>query len=146
MGAPCRRKPPSSRRDQRQEGQDVMAQLAFDEVGEPIDLPPATMGWRIRHMKGTRGAPGLVYGSEGGRSWSRWRWTSRSSAARWDSPGGTDSRPSTILGALRGLPAEPLLELAMARLRAALPPGSNVPTTSPIRFQLVPLQHVGHSK
>src|SRR5689334_9500776 len=42
-----------------------MSQLAFDEDGEPIDLPPAAVGWRVRRMKGTRGAPGLVYGSEG---------------------------------------------------------------------------------
>jgi hypothetical protein len=42
-----------------------MSQLAFNEDGEPIDLPPTAAGWRVRRMKGTRGAPGLVYGSNG---------------------------------------------------------------------------------
>jgi len=53
---------------------------------------------------------------------------------------------TAIFGALRGVPAEPLLGLAIARRRAAVPPGAKVPTTSPMRFQLVPLQHLGHSK
>jgi len=42
-----------------------MSQLAFDEDGEPIDLPPVAVGWRVKRMKATRGAPGLVYGSNG---------------------------------------------------------------------------------
>ena len=53
---------------------------------------------------------------------------------------------SALLQSLRGMPAEQLLDLAIARLRAALPPGSTVPATSPIRFQLIPLHHLERSK
>jgi hypothetical protein len=42
-----------------------MSQLGFDEDGDPIDLPPMAVGWRVRRMTGKRGAPGLVYGSSG---------------------------------------------------------------------------------
>src|SRR5262245_42709149 len=42
-----------------------MSQLGFDEDGDPIDLPPTAVGWRVRRMTGKRGAPGLVYGSDG---------------------------------------------------------------------------------
>src|SRR6185436_6086776 len=42
-----------------------MSQLAFNEDGDPIELPPAATGWRVKRMRGTRGAPGLVYASDG---------------------------------------------------------------------------------
>jgi hypothetical protein len=42
-----------------------MSHLAFDEDGEPIDLPSVATGWRVKRMKATRGAPGLVYGGDG---------------------------------------------------------------------------------
>jgi hypothetical protein len=46
---------------------------------------------------------------------------------------------SAIVGALRELPPEQLLDLAIARLRAALPPNVTAPPVAPIRFQLVPV-------
>src|SRR5690242_1359007 len=42
-----------------------MAQLAFNENGDPIELPPTAAGWRVKRMRGSRGAPGLVYGRDG---------------------------------------------------------------------------------
>lgn len=51
-----------------------------------------------------------------------------------------------LIGALRGMPPEQLLDLAIARLRAALPAGSTAPTAAPVRFHLVPLQHLGRPK
>ena len=42
-----------------------MSQLAFNEDGDPIELPPVATGWRVKRMRGTRGAPGLVYGADG---------------------------------------------------------------------------------
>lgn len=67
-------------------------------------------------------------------------------------PGGPSLNPAalpeiaTLLQGLRGMPAEQLLDLAIARLRAALPPGSTVPATSPVRFQLIPIHHVRGAK
>ena len=43
------------------------------------------------------------------------------------------------LGALRGIPAEQLLDLAIARLRAALPTGTEVPHAEPLKFHIVQL-------
>lgn len=40
----------------------------------------------------------------------------------------------------------PELVYSSARLRAALPPGASVPTSAPLRFQLVPLHHLERSK
>jgi hypothetical protein len=53
---------------------------------------------------------------------------------------------SALLGSLRGMPAEQLLDLAIARLRAALPPGSTVPAAAPVRFQLIPLHNIRDAK
>ncbi len=47
---------------------------------------------------------------------------------------------AAMIGALRGVPAEQLLDLAIARLRAALPAGADVPAVQPVRFQLVPMR------
>jgi hypothetical protein len=41
--------------------------------------------------------------------------------------------------ALRGMPVEQLLDLAISRLRAALPPGADVAPIKPPAFQLVPV-------
>lgn len=46
---------------------------------------------------------------------------------------------AAIVGALRELPAEQLLDLAIARLRAALPATAATPTVAPIRFQIIPV-------
>ena len=39
---------------------------------------------------------------------------------------------------LRGVPAEQLLDLAIAKLRAALPAGTEVPQAQPLKFQMIP--------
>jgi hypothetical protein len=44
---------------------------------------------------------------------------------------------ATILDAMRGIPADQLLDLAIAKLRAALPPGTQVPAVAPLKFNLV---------
>jgi len=43
---------------------------------------------------------------------------------------------------LRGIPAEQLLDLAIAKLRAALPAGVEVPPVPKLEFQIVPLPKV----
>jgi hypothetical protein len=53
---------------------------------------------------------------------------------------------ATLVASLGKLPPEQLLDLAIARLRAALPPGTTVPAPTPLRFQLIPLHHLGRSK
>lgn len=44
-----------------------------------------------------------------------------------------------IFGALRGVPPEQLLDLAIMKLRAALPAGAEAPTIAPLKFQLLPV-------
>jgi hypothetical protein len=44
---------------------------------------------------------------------------------------------TTAVRALRQMPADQVLELLLARLRAALPPGGTMPTPKGIQFQLV---------
>ena len=44
-----------------------------------------------------------------------------------------------IASALRGMPAEKLLDLAIARLRAALPAGAEISPAPAMRIPLVPL-------
>jgi hypothetical protein len=54
---------------------------------------------------------------------------------------------AAMMSSLRGLPPEQLLEVAIAHLRAALPPGTSVPApAAPFRFQIVPLAHLEHLK
>jgi hypothetical protein len=53
---------------------------------------------------------------------------------------------ATLVASFGKLPPEQLLDLAIARLRAALPPGTTVPAPTPLRFQLVPLHRVGGPK
>ena len=45
---------------------------------------------------------------------------------------------ANVVGALRSLPADALLDLAVAKLRAALPMGVVVPQAVPIKFQIIP--------
>jgi hypothetical protein len=49
------------------------------------------------------------------------------------------SAMAQMVGVLRNMPADQLLELALQRLRAALPAGATVPTPRGIQFQLVPI-------
>jgi hypothetical protein len=44
---------------------------------------------------------------------------------------------ATVVAALRGVPADQLLDLAIAKLRAALPAGTDVPHAQPLKFQLI---------
>ena len=46
---------------------------------------------------------------------------------------------AAMVGALRGVPPDQLLDLAIARLRAALPAGTEVPAVTPLKFSLVPI-------
>jgi hypothetical protein len=47
---------------------------------------------------------------------------------------------AAIVASLRGIPPEQLLDIAIARLRAALPPApAMAPVAQPLRFQLVPV-------
>lgn len=48
-----------------------------------------------------------------------------------------------IVSALRGVPPDQLLDLAIARLKAALPPGADAPRISPLRVPLVPVPKLG---
>lgn len=46
---------------------------------------------------------------------------------------------ANVLGTLRGVPAEQLLDLAITRLRAALPAGGDSPKVEPLKFHVVQL-------
>lgn len=52
---------------------------------------------------------------------------------------------AAIVGALRGMPPEQLLDLAIARLRAALPSETTTPTIAPVRFQIIPIGQLAAS-
>lgn len=52
---------------------------------------------------------------------------------------------AAIVGALRGMPPEQLLDLAIARLRAALPSEATTPTIAPVRFQIIPIGQLAAS-
>jgi len=45
---------------------------------------------------------------------------------------------ANAVAVLRGVPAEQLLDLAIAKLRAALPAGTEVPQAQPLKFQMIP--------
>lgn len=47
------------------------------------------------------------------------------------------SNIASTVAALRGVPAEQLLDLAIAKLRAALPAGIDVPQAQPLKFQII---------
>jgi len=67
-------------------------------------------------------------------------------------PAASESAPSTaahvagLVGALRQLPPEQLLDLAIARLRAALPTGVQVAPVEPVRFHIAQLPPIGVRK
>jgi hypothetical protein len=50
---------------------------------------------------------------------------------------------AAIVGALRGVPPDQLLDLAIDKLRAALPAGTDVPAVTPVKFHIVPLPDRG---
>jgi hypothetical protein len=45
-----------------------------------------------------------------------------------------------LVSALRGVPVDQLLDMAIAKMRAALPAGTSVPRVEPVKFQLIPVQ------
>jgi hypothetical protein len=49
------------------------------------------------------------------------------------------SQVAALIGALRGVPADQLLDLAIAKLSAALPAGTQVPRATPLKFHIVPV-------
>src|SRR5690348_4371548 len=57
----------------------------------------------------------------------------------------TISQPNAIaqiLGAFRGMPLDQVLDVAIARLQAAVPADKVSPPVRPVRFQLIPLEHL----
>ncbi|MCX5748322.1 MAG: hypothetical protein NT062_38205 [Proteobacteria bacterium] len=55
---------------------------------------------------------------------------------------GLASQPNvlaTMVTALRGMPPDQLIDLAIARLRAALPAGEPVANVQPLKFNLIPV-------
>lgn len=55
-------------------------------------------------------------------------------------PNGVPEEIAGLVSALRGVPVDQLLDLAIAKMRAALPAGTSVPRAQPVKFQLVPVQ------
>ena len=51
----------------------------------------------------------------------------------------TPSQIAGMVAALRGVPSEQLLDLAISKLRAALPAGTSAPQPSPLKFHIVPI-------
>jgi hypothetical protein len=49
------------------------------------------------------------------------------------------SQLQAVVTAMRGMPPEQLLDLAIARLKAALPPGTEAPQTQRLLVPLVPI-------
>ncbi len=49
------------------------------------------------------------------------------------------SQIANALAMLRGVPPDQLLDLAIAKLRAALPAGTEVPQAQPLKFQIIPV-------
>ena len=43
-----------------------------------------------------------------------------------------------VVAAFRGVPADQLLDIAIGKLRAALPAGTEVPQAQPLKFQMIP--------
>jgi hypothetical protein len=43
----------------------IESELAFNKDGEPFPVPETVSGWRVRRLRGGRGAPELVYAPDG---------------------------------------------------------------------------------
>jgi hypothetical protein len=50
------------------------------------------------------------------------------------------SQIASVVGALRGVPPDQLLDLAIAKLRASLPAGVEVPKVEPLKFHIISLK------
>lgn len=54
---------------------------------------------------------------------------------------------ANMIGALRGIPVDQLLDLAIARMRAALPKGVEAPRVEPLKFHIIQIpRSAGGSK
>lgn len=54
---------------------------------------------------------------------------------------------TAVMSSLRNLSLEQLLDVAIARIRAALPPDTSIPASpTPLQFRIVPLTHLEHLK
>lgn len=54
---------------------------------------------------------------------------------------------ANMIGALRGIPVDQLLDLAIARMRAALPKGVEAPRVEPLKFHIIQIpRSTGGSK
>ena len=49
------------------------------------------------------------------------------------------SQIACVVSALRGVPPDQLLDLAIQRLRAALPAGVEAPPAQPLKFHIIPV-------
>ncbi len=57
----------------------------------------------------------------------------------------TPSAIAAAVGALRGVPPDQLLDIAISRLRAALPSGVDVPAAQPLKFHIIHVPKLGAS-
>jgi hypothetical protein len=66
-------------------------------------------------------------------------------AGEWLAPASPSptSALNAIVGALRTMPADQLLDLAIAKLTAALSQGATAPATAFVRFPIVPVGRIG---
>ena len=55
-------------------------------------------------------------------------------------PAGTQLPIAELASAIRTVPLDQLLDLAIAKLRSALPADTEAPTVAPLNFRLVPVQ------
>lgn len=53
------------------------------------------------------------------------------------------SQIASVVGALRGVPPDQLLDLAIAKLRSALPADAQVPRVEPLKFHIISLPRQG---
>lgn len=50
---------------------------------------------------------------------------------------------ANAISMLRGVPVDQLLDLAIARLRAAIPAGESAPSVPRLNFRIIPIPHPG---
>lgn len=56
------------------------------------------------------------------------------------------SQIASVVGALRGLPPDQLLDLAIAKLRAALPADTALARVEPLKFHIIPMPTRGDTR